>query len=132
VPDPPDAEEHDDIEISFDNIPGDRIMKGSREFLYRLRPTRAEMLTDGPDGDESAALEGHSSYLADLAKRGVVRLAGRTQTADPNTFGIVVFWAPDENEAGRIMNDDPAVSRGVMSAELFPFKTAFSELGQGS
>jgi uncharacterized protein YciI len=107
-------------------------MKGSKEFLYRLRPTRAEMLTEGPNKDESAALERHSSYLADLARRGIVRLAGRTQTDDPNTFGIVVFWASDESEAGQIMNEDPAVSRGVMSAELFPFKTAFPGPGQGS
>jgi uncharacterized protein YciI len=90
------------------------------------------MLTKGPNEEERAALERHSSYLADLTRRGIVRLAGRTQTADPSTFGIVVFWAPGEDEARRIMNEDPAVSGGVMSAEVFPFMTAFSDSAQGS
>jgi uncharacterized protein YciI len=133
VPDPADFAGHDGLAGTTGAIAGgERIMKGSREFLYRLMPTRVEMLTEGPDGDESAVLERHAAYVADLARQGIVRLAGRTQTTDPNTFGIVVFWASDESEAGRIMNEDPAVKGAVMSAELFPFKTAFTGSGRGS
>jgi uncharacterized protein len=51
-------------------------------------------------------------------------MAGRTLTADENTFGIVVFVADSDADATELMQTDPAVSRGVMSAELFPFRVA--------
>lgn len=96
------------------------------EFLYRVTAARIGMLTDGPTAEEAEALEQHASYLAALTQRGILQLAGRTQTTDSNTFGVVVFLAADEGEARRIMNEDPAVREGIMRAELFPFKIAFS------
>jgi uncharacterized protein YciI len=95
------------------------------QFLYRLRPTRLGMVTEGPTEDERAVLAAHGAYLAGLAEKGVVRLAGRTQTDDESTFGVVVFEARDDTEALRIMNGDPAVNGGVMRAELYPFRIAF-------
>jgi uncharacterized protein len=35
-----------------------------------------------------------------------------------------VFHAANEAAAREIMNQDPAVRKGVMNAELFPFKIA--------
>jgi uncharacterized protein YciI len=66
----------------------------------------------------------HFNYLARLVEEGVVLLARRTLNADERTFGIVVFAAPSEAEARKLMHDDPAVRQGVMKAELFPFKVA--------
>ena len=96
-----------------------------REFLYTVRPSRVEMLTAGPTSDEARVLEGHASYIAGLAENGVVELAGRTQTTDAATFGIVVFRAADDDAAREIMEADPAVAAGVMEAELFPYRVAF-------
>jgi uncharacterized protein YciI len=96
----------------------------AQEFLYRIRPSRPEMLTEGPTDVESASIERHFAYLKNLTEQGVVRLAGRTLHTDPTSFGIVVFRAASEMAARQIMEDDPAVKDGVMLAELFPFRIA--------
>ena len=59
-----------------------------------------------------------------MAQKGVVVLAGRTQTADDTTFGIVIINSDSEEEARQHMESDPAVEGGVMHAELFPFRVA--------
>jgi uncharacterized protein YciI len=43
---------------------------------------------------------------------------------DEKTFGIVIIEVESEEEALNIMNNDPAVSEGVMTAELFPYRVA--------
>jgi hypothetical protein len=56
----------------------------------------------------------------------VLRLAGRTLTTGPETFGIVVFEALDLAAASAVMTGDPAVAGGVMTAEVFPFRVALA------
>ena len=51
-------------------------------------------------------------------------LAGRTQTTDEHTFGIVIFQAQNYNLAVKIMEEDPAVKHGVMSCRLYPYAIA--------
>ena len=51
-------------------------------------------------------------------------MAGRTQTADSDTFGIVILKADDEAAARKLMKADPAVAHGVMHAALYPFRIA--------
>jgi uncharacterized protein YciI len=98
-------------------------MPDTMQFLYRITPVRPAMV-QGPNAQEAAVLGEHVRYLNDLAERGVVQLAGRTQTADPDTFGIVVFRAESEEAARVIMEADPAVRGGLMRAELFPYRIA--------
>ncbi|MBF0277548.1 MAG: hypothetical protein HQM13_07155 [SAR324 cluster bacterium] len=100
-------------------------MSESGQYLYVIRPERTAMLLEGPSSEEEEILKGHISYLKELTEQGVVILAGRTQTADEKTFGIVVFHADSEESAHRIMQEDPVVKQGVMRAELFPFKAAY-------
>lgn len=99
-------------------------MPETGEYIYVIRPTRPAMLTEGPNQAEKEALGGHIEHLNTLAREGVVLLAGRTQTADENTFGIVIFKAGSYGEAQRLMESDPAVSAGVMQANLYPYKVA--------
>jgi len=54
----------------------------------------------------------------------VVLLAGRTLNTDPSSFGIVILTADTEQEARRIMHNDPAVKARVMRAELYPYRIA--------
>ncbi len=82
------------------------------------------MLIEGPTPAESAVLDQHLAYLEQLAVEGVVLLAGRTQTRDPGTFGIVILEAGSAGEAQRIMTRDPAVREGIMRAQLFPYRIA--------
>lgn len=91
--------------------------------LYRVRPARDGFLTAAA-ARETALVEAHFQYLADLTRRGVVLLAGRTLNNDASTFGIVILDATSEAEAAAIMRGDPAVSGGVFAADLFPFHAA--------
>ncbi|CAN5202969.1 hypothetical protein BH10PSE17_BH10PSE17_08300 [soil metagenome] len=91
------------------------------QFLYRIRPTRLEMLSTGPTEWERDIIGQHYVYLKELMEAGTVFMAGRTLTADENTFGIVVLQAASEADARTIMLDDPAIKQGVMHYELFPY-----------
>ncbi len=93
-------------------------------FLYRLQPTRLEMLRDGPTDREAAIVAEHFAYLQGLCQSGTVLLAGRSTTEDERVFGIVLFRAPNAKDAERIMAADPAVAQGVMHGAVFPFSIA--------
>jgi uncharacterized protein YciI len=93
-------------------------------YLYRIQPTRPEMLSQGSTSEEDASIDEHFAYRQALTAQGVVLFVGRTLTTTPDTFGIAVFHAENETAAREIMQQDPAVRKGVMRAELFPFKIA--------
>jgi uncharacterized protein YciI len=94
------------------------------QFLYRLTPARIEMVTAGPTPEEQAIVSEHFAHLAALTEQGVMLFVGRTQDNSPRTFGIAVFQTDSEEHARAIMDSDPAVQKGVMHAELFPFRIA--------
>jgi uncharacterized protein YciI len=102
-------------------------MSDMDQFMYTLKVTRLEQLTEGPTAEEQAIVSRHFAYLQDLTERGVAILVGRTQTADTDTFGIMIFQAASETEAQEIMANDPAVKNGVMAARLFPFRIALMQ-----
>lgn len=97
------------------------------QFLYRIRPVRHAMLTEGPTEDEKFIVGEHFNYLQKLMADGVLILAGRTQDVDPDGMGIVIFQAESEDAAQAIMQNDPAVNAGVFSAKLFPYRVALIE-----
>ena len=93
-------------------------------YIYKIQPARLGMLTDKPTPTEESILSEHFNYLKQLTEEGVVIVAGRTLTADENSFGIVIFEADNEFAAQQIMDNDPAVRSGVMKAELYPYRVA--------
>ncbi|SFS06273.1 Uncharacterized conserved protein YciI, contains a putative active-site phosphohistidine [Microbacterium sp. cf046] len=97
------------------------------QWIYRIVPTRPEMVAAATD-EEAAVIEEHFGYLQALKGAGILILAGRTQV-DEGTFGITIFEAPDEITARAIMETDPAVSAGVMSATLYPYAVAVARDG---
>ena len=94
------------------------------QWLYYLKPTRIEMITEGATEQEQETVSRHFAYVSDLTDKGVMILVGRTQTMDENIFGIAIFEAEDESAARSIMENDPAVAGGVMRAILYPYKVA--------
>ena len=94
------------------------------QFIYRLKPTRHEMLTQGATAAEEKILQQHFDYLRQLVDAGEVYFAGRCAVEDESTYGLVLFQADDKDAAIRLMESDPAVRDGVMSAELSPFRVA--------
>jgi uncharacterized protein YciI len=97
-------------------------MTDQNYYLYKIQPTRLEMLTQGPTPSEDEIISRHFDYLKGLAQQGTAIFVGRTLTTDERTFGITVFQADSEKVAQHIMDNDPAVIAGVMRAELFPFR----------
>ena len=93
-----------------------------QEFLYKLQLVRGDMLRTGPTAAEQAVVAEHFAYLQDLNAQGVIILVGRTLTTDENAMGLAIFRADSEDAARQIMNSDPAVTKGLMSATLYPFK----------
>ena len=99
-------------------------MADTLQFLYRIVPTRLEMLVSGPTEREIAIIDAHFAHLQKLSADGVVLMAGRTVDTGVATWGIVVFTAESPAQAEALMRSDPAVAQGVMSAELFPYRVA--------
>jgi uncharacterized protein YciI len=91
-------------------------------FLYKNSLVRPEALVEGFTEFESKAMSEHFNYLKDLTEKSIVILAGPTLVKDFSNFGIVIFKAETEKEAGEIMHGDPAIMQCVMRAELYPFK----------
>ena len=98
--------------------------KPKPQFIYVLKPTRLEMLTEGATQEEAETVSRHFAYFQDLTAKGVMILMGRTQNKDESTFGIAIFEADDEAAARSIMENDPAVAGGVMTATLYPYRIA--------
>jgi len=92
------------------------------QYLYLLKPTRIEMVTQGRTPKEEEIIARHFSYHEALTKKGVMILAGRTETYDESRFGIVILEAENEPAARRIMEADPAVAGGVMQGTLYPYR----------
>jgi len=94
------------------------------QWIYMLKPARLGMLTNGATPEEDRIVGQHFTYLKDLTEKGVMILMGRTQNNDETTSGIAIFEAQDEAAARAIMQNDPAVKNGVMTAALYPYRIA--------
>jgi len=94
------------------------------QYLYKIVPVRPEMLTEGLNEFEKKTMTDHFERLQSLMANGVVILAGRTQNTDYSSFGIVIINADSEEEARRIMHEDPGVKNKVVRGELYPYKIA--------
>ncbi|MDX1990855.1 MAG: YciI family protein [bacterium] len=92
------------------------------QYLYRIQPTRLEMLHESTLREQEIVGQ-HFRYLQQLMAEGTLILAGRTLNTDDSTFGIVIFNASDD-DAQAIATNDPAVMQRVMRAEVFPYRVA--------
>lgn len=68
----------------------------------------------------------HFNYLKDLADRKILFMAGRTinEPMTDKDFGIAIIEADSEEEARRIMENDPAIKNKLMLADFFEFSLA--------
>lgn len=74
--------------------------------------------------EENDIVGDHFRRLQSLLAEGKLILAGRTANTDEKGFGLVILEVENEGEARRIMEEDPAVVSGIMSAELFRYHAA--------
>jgi len=95
-----------------------------KQWLFVVRPTRADMLTSGPSDAEASSVGKHFAYWQRLVADEVALVVGRTQTTGPDTMGLAIFRAETEEEASKIAAEDPAVIDGVFSMSLHPYFVA--------
>ena len=70
----------------------------------------------------------HFNYLKTLFETGVMKHVGRTDmpSAHEDLHGYAIFEAADVGAATAIMNNDPAIVNGIMTAKLLPYIIVFS------
>jgi uncharacterized protein YciI len=91
-------------------------------FLVILRPVRDEMPFD-PTAEESRVVSAHYEYLVSLRDDGRLLVAGPS-IVEGDTIGIGVLDVKSRAEAEAIVAADPAITNGVMTAELRPMRIA--------
>ena len=87
----------------------------SQTFLILYRPGPAWV------GGKSAVTQPppeHGRYLLDLYKQGQLRLAG---PFGDDTGAALVLEAPDEAQARKLVDADPAVLQAIFTYELHPW-----------
>ena len=94
-------------------------------FIYLLRPKRPNLVYDATPEEESRLGEDFECLQRALVE-GKLILAGPCVDGE---FGVVVFRAATEEEAEEFMLSDPAIRRGLMNAELHPFRVSLMDTG---
>jgi uncharacterized protein YciI len=91
-------------------------------WLVVLRPVREEMPFE-PTEEESRIVSEHYEYLQHLREDGRLVLAGPS-VLPGDTFGLGIFDQKDRAEIEVIVAADPAVTSGLMTAEIRPYRIA--------
>ena len=94
------------------------------EWIYFLHSPRLDFAATISPEEEKVFGE-HFAYLKKLHESQVLILAGPT-LGSVNT-GVVIFRAPDEDAARRIMNDDPTIREKIVTGELRRFHVSLVE-----
>jgi uncharacterized protein YciI len=89
-------------------------------WLVVLRPVREEMAFE-PTDEESRIVSEHYEYLKQLRAEGRLVLAGPSALPG-DTFGLGIFDQDDRGEVEAIVAADPAVTSGIMTAEIRPYR----------
>ncbi len=91
-----------------------------QQFVYIIKPPRDNFAATMTE-DEAEIMSVHFAYLKKLLEDGVLILAGPVITG---AMGICIFEAGSEEEARAIMNNDPSVVQGLMTAQLYPYRVS--------
>jgi uncharacterized protein YciI len=95
-------------------------MNDNDTFAYVLKLADKKML-ENMSLEQEAIVNEHFDYLQKKLAEGKLVLAGRCLNGE---FGIVIFHAQSEQAAEEFMKSDPAVEKGVMTAEMHSFRVA--------
>ncbi len=94
------------------------------QFIYILRLIPRLIDDSSWTENDEKIIEKHFKILKDLKDDGRLILAGRTLNKDEDNFGIVILSVNKEEEARMLMEKDPAVAEGIMTAKLYPYSVA--------
>ena len=97
----------------------------TKQFIYVLKLIPALYHPQNWTEKEEEIVSRHFAKLQELLGEGKLILAGKTAGIDDEkTFGIVILEVESEDEALAIMENDPAVAAGIMTAQFFPYHVA--------
>ncbi|MFS0862936.1 YciI family protein [Fredinandcohnia sp. 179-A 10B2 NHS] len=96
----------------------------TEQYIYTLKLIPRLLDERNWTEKENEIVQAHFNQLKRLMEEDKVVLAGRTLNDDESTFGIVILQTNSEAEAREIMEYDPAVKKGIMNAELYPYRVA--------
>jgi uncharacterized protein YciI len=91
------------------------------DWVYFIHAPRDNFVATMSTEEQQLFTE-HFRHLAQLRTSGTLVLAG--PTLGPVNTGIVIFEAPDEAAARRLMEQDPVIAGGLARGELRPFEIA--------
>ncbi|WP_335872388.1 YciI family protein [Bacillus sp. 2205SS5-2] len=99
-------------------------MTEKQQFVYVLKLIPRLLKEDQWKESDQEIVEEHFHTLKKMQQDGQLILAGRTLQMDETTFGLVIFEANSMTDAKMMMKNDPAVKKGIMTAEIFPYRVA--------
>ncbi len=99
-----------------------------KQFIYVLKPIPRLRVAENWAQTDEDKVSLHFNYLTELLAKEVLLLAGKTDGLNDHTFGIVILQCDSHDNAKAIMEADPAVKYGVMTADLYPYTIALSRL----
>lgn len=99
-----------------------------QQYIYILKLNAPYRKPEGWNEATQQIIAKHFEYLKEKKERGTVQIAGKTDynIDHDDNFGLVIFVEENIEEAEKIMNNDPAVMQGIMSATLYPFRLALN------
>lgn len=94
------------------------------QFLYKLKLIPELLVEENWTDKENSMVYEHFKVLQGLLKENKLIMAGKTDNLDASTFGLVILQVDSEEIARTIMENDPTVKGGIMTAELHPYSVA--------
>ena len=94
------------------------------QFLYQLKLIPTLLDESNWTDKENNIVQHHFEVLQSWQQQGKLILAGRTLIMDSFGFGIVILEVDSEEESTSLMESDPAIKEGIMTATLFPYRVA--------
>ena len=88
-------------------------------FVVLIRSTRPDFTIENITPQELAAMQAHAAYQEQLMAEKKLILSGPCLDG---AFGLGLFEADSADDMRQIIENDPAVTSGVMSPEWHPFR----------
>jgi uncharacterized protein YciI len=89
-------------------------------FLLKSRAYRQTFHLDMTD-EERAIMQQHIAYWKDKTEKGICVVFGPVMEPSGN-WGLGIVEVDNEEEAARLIDQDPAKIGGLMAYEIFPMK----------
>jgi uncharacterized protein YciI len=92
-------------------------MTRTNHFYAIIKPYRQDFITNPNKGEEEIMVD-HFNYLKSLMNQDKLFLAGPTLIPE-DPFGLVIFETENEEEAKKLLENDPSVKAGIQKIADF-------------